>query len=416
MVLGVEEDARQRVVVARRNRIVLVVVAARARDRQPEQSAADDIHAVVAFVGVRDLDRAVVVVPRTEAEKPERGQCPHAVALVGEIGRELGANERVVRHVVVERFHDPVAIEVRVGIRIQAAALRIEAAVVVLAVARDVEPHASPRLAVLRRREQPIDHFRECLGRSILEKGVDLLGRRRQAGEIESRAANEREPVGGRHRSHAVVFEAREHETIDVVSWPRRVVHDRQGRRAQRLEGPERALLGGDDVPLRSDGRWRRARRRGPRCATADPLDEDVDVLGLQFGPAVRHLRRAGDLLDRLNQQAVVRLARDDRGTRLSAREHVLARVEPEAALLVRGVTVETIRRENRANPGFKELGRLRRRGRSRRLTRSDRRRQNDDEPECRDGGWTSRRSEPTHAGRHRTRYYDGRCGSTATC
>ena len=34
----------------------------------------DRVHAIVALVGARDLDRAVVVIPRAEAEEPERRQ------------------------------------------------------------------------------------------------------------------------------------------------------------------------------------------------------------------------------------------------------------------------------------------------------------------------------------------------------
>ena len=51
-----------------------MVVAAGAADRQPEEAARDDVDRVVALVGARDLDGAVVVVPRPEAEEAERRQ------------------------------------------------------------------------------------------------------------------------------------------------------------------------------------------------------------------------------------------------------------------------------------------------------------------------------------------------------
>ena len=112
------------------------------------------------------------------------------------IAGDLRLHELVVRHVVVERLDHPVAIEIRVGIGAVAAAHRIEAARIVFGVARDVEPAAAPRLAVPRRREQPIHDLREGVGRRVLLERVDLVGRRRQPGEIERRAADQRPPVG----------------------------------------------------------------------------------------------------------------------------------------------------------------------------------------------------------------------------
>ena len=89
VVFGVEEDAGERVVVLGRNRVVLVVVTAGAADGQAEHAAADGIDAIVALVGVRDLDGAVVVVPRPEAEEAQRRQMPHALRPVEQIGGEL---------------------------------------------------------------------------------------------------------------------------------------------------------------------------------------------------------------------------------------------------------------------------------------------------------------------------------------
>ncbi len=94
VVLRVEEHAGERVVVLGRDRVVLVVVAARAPDGQAEQAAADHVHAVVSLVGVRDLDSAVVVVPRTETQKPERREMPHLRARIAhQVGGELRRDE-----------------------------------------------------------------------------------------------------------------------------------------------------------------------------------------------------------------------------------------------------------------------------------------------------------------------------------
>ena len=145
---------------------------------------------------------------------------PHALRPVEQIGGELRGDELVVRQVVVERADHPVAIEMRVRVGIEAAPHRIEAAVVVFAVARDVEPHAAPGFAVARRREQAIDHLLERVGRLVREKRVDFFGRRRQAGEIERGAAEQRQLVGGADRRQAFALETREDEAIDVGARP----------------------------------------------------------------------------------------------------------------------------------------------------------------------------------------------------
>ena len=160
---GIQEDARERVVIARRNRIVFVIVTPRAPHGQSEEAARHDVDAIVAFVGARDFDGAVVVVPRPQAEKSESGQRPRAPLVAEPIARELRLHEVVVRHVVVERLDDPVAIEVRVRIRIVSASFGIQRAVVVFAEARHVEPQAAPRRAVLRRCQQSIHDLRERL-------------------------------------------------------------------------------------------------------------------------------------------------------------------------------------------------------------------------------------------------------------
>ena len=79
-----------------------MIVAAGAADRQPEEAARDDVDAIVAFVGARDLDRAVVVVPGAEPEEAERRQRARARRLVQQIAGELRADELVVRQIVVE--------------------------------------------------------------------------------------------------------------------------------------------------------------------------------------------------------------------------------------------------------------------------------------------------------------------------
>ncbi len=254
VVLGVQEHAGQRVVVLGGNGIVLVVVAAGAAHGEAQEAAAHRVHAVVALVGVGDLDRAVVVVPRPQPQEPERRQVAHAIAALEQVGGKLRGDELVVGQVVVERANHPVAIEVRIGIGIEAAAHRIEAAVVVFAVARHVEPHAAPRLAVAGRRQQAVDDLLVGVGRGVGEEGVDLFRRGRQAREVERHAPQQRALVGVTHRCEALGLELREHEPIDVGARPGGGLHRRRAGALQRTERPERALLGRDDLLARAAG------------------------------------------------------------------------------------------------------------------------------------------------------------------
>jgi len=173
-----------------------VVVAAGAADGEAEETSAHGIDAVVTLVGARDLDGAVVVVPRSEAEKPQRWQMADAIRSFEQVGGELGRHELVVWQIVVEGADHPVAIQMSVRIRIEPAAHRIEAAIVVFTVASDVEPHAGPGFPVSRRGEQAIDDLLERVGRRVFQKCVHFLRRRGKTGEAERGAADQCELVG----------------------------------------------------------------------------------------------------------------------------------------------------------------------------------------------------------------------------
>ena len=110
---------------------------------------------------------AVVVIPGTQAEESGGRERLVANRRIHQIAGQLSLYELVVRQVVVEGANHPVAIGPGVRIRAIAARVRIQAAVVVFAVARHVEPDAAPALAIMRRREQTVDNLRERVGRIV---------------------------------------------------------------------------------------------------------------------------------------------------------------------------------------------------------------------------------------------------------
>src|SRR6185295_12085948 len=97
---------------------------------------------------------------------------------------------------------------------------------------------SSPMLAVMRRREQAIHDLRKSVGRIVIEKSLHLLLRRRQADEIERRAANERALVGDWIGLHLVLLQLGEDEVIDGRLNPIRLSDVGHGRFLYGFEGP----------------------------------------------------------------------------------------------------------------------------------------------------------------------------------
>ena len=64
------------------------------------------------------------------------------------------------------------------------------------AVAGHVEPVPAPAFAERRRRQQPVHHALESRRRTIVEERLDLVGRRRQAGQVERHPAEQGQLVG----------------------------------------------------------------------------------------------------------------------------------------------------------------------------------------------------------------------------
>ena len=115
-----------------------MVVAAGARHRQPLGAAHDDVDTVVDDVG-RAVEEAAA-----ERQEAERGEVAVVLRVFDDlVGRELQAEELVVRQVVVEGLHHPVAIGIGVGI----AAFFLEDIALRVGVAGDVEPVAAPAFA-----------------------------------------------------------------------------------------------------------------------------------------------------------------------------------------------------------------------------------------------------------------------------
>ena len=121
----------------------------------------------------------------------------------------LFQDEAVVRLAVVEAPDDVVAIAPGVG------TLEIIRVAGRVGVAGDVEPVTAPAHTVARRAEQPLDKILVgCIGR-VGEERLDLLRRGRQAGQVESDAANQRQFIGPGSRRERFLGKLCQQEGID---------------------------------------------------------------------------------------------------------------------------------------------------------------------------------------------------------
>ena len=198
------EDAVQSIVVGRGNRVVLVVVAAGARDRHAKHAASDDVDAVVDDVGL------TVEVAAAECEESGRRRGRGISRL---ICRKLVDDELVVRQIGIKAVDDPIAI--REGTFV--VAILLEDIALSVGVAGDVEPVASPAFAEAWRRQEPVDGGFVMGVAGIGDECVEFFGGGRQADEVVVETSQQctwrRLGRRGQFRS----FQFRKHEAIDVT-------------------------------------------------------------------------------------------------------------------------------------------------------------------------------------------------------
>jgi hypothetical protein len=171
----------------------------------------------------------------------------------------------------------------------------------------------------VRRGEQSVDDRLVSLGTFVRNERVQLLERRRQTGEIQRDAPEQRFLPGFGRRRKPLALETRQNERVDRVPQPGLRLH---GRRL----GPHDLRV--RPVPLvprlRPVVRARRAR--------IDPVADHRDLLRRQRLFLVRHARR--DLAEQaLHERAVGGLAGLDHGARQPAAKRARARVEAQPLL-----------------------------------------------------------------------------------
>ena len=133
------EHPVERVIILRRDRVVLVIVAAGTGDGEGLKSPEGDIQPVVDDVGL------TVEVAPADREETHGRQRPF-VGIRQLVGGQLLKNELIVRDIFIERTNQPVAIRVRIGV----IAILLEDVALRVGIAGDVHPVAGLMLAVSR--------------------------------------------------------------------------------------------------------------------------------------------------------------------------------------------------------------------------------------------------------------------------
>ena len=295
------------VVVARGDRLELVVVAASTTHRQAEHAPCDHVDAVVDHVIVDPF-----VGPAADVDKSERCQIAIVVGRdTREVAGELRHDEPVERHVFVEGPHAPVAVGPGERIRLVLAAAAEAHAV---GIPGHVKPVAGPPRAIPRAGEQAIHgRFKGC-GRRVGGECIHLAHGRRHAGEIKAGPAHERAAVSPRRHRPAFGLEGCLDEGIDRRPHEVQRLDDRRLGIRDRLKRPVGAatLVEFFQRRKRATGRPRVGRTR------LDPLHQIGDLL-LRERIVGGHRLHPFFTTHGVDEPALVRLARHEGGPRGAA-------------------------------------------------------------------------------------------------
>ena len=287
--LDAPQETEHRVIVALTDRIVLVVVAAGAADREPEERRTDRHEHVVGIIEICLFAAGRFIVPLVQPEESGGDdRIPPAVrpftfrpALRGGpfVAGDLFEKKLVVRFVMLERTDHVVAIPPRIrfiGVPLVAVGLRV---------ADPVEPVPSPAFTVVMGAQEVVDQPPPgIVGRSALE-GRHRLRLRRQPPEIERCPADQ---LAGRcrraHRHTGQRLQPPTDEDVDRFRSRTPCLGAAQLRHGERLKSPIGRVLSGDLENAATEF-WSRMRRclaafSGIERAVGDPLFHAADLVG----------------------------------------------------------------------------------------------------------------------------------------
>ena len=311
------EDSLQGIVVRLRDGIEFVSVAAGAVCGSADEGGhrlSDDVVAIKIVEGDGSSARAA----EFERARAEETESRPQVRLSGveDLRGELFANEVIPGHILIEALDDIIA--EGPGMRPK----NIVLAPVGVSKVNGVEPVAGPSFAVAGRVQQLVDKVAVSTGILVCDKEFHLVGGWWQAVQIEGESPDEGAAIGRRSRGEIVLPESRLNEGIDRIGGGRC-----GGGKGRTLEGHKRPpvprqlgeILFGD---------------RGARIggAARHPVGQDGDLLVRQFLLG-RHFEIGVRVADPLEEQALLRLARNNRRASLAALLPAAPRIKGEPSL-----------------------------------------------------------------------------------
>ena len=311
---GVErlEEGPHRVVVFLAERIVFVVVALGAVERQPEESLGNV------------LDR-LVHPRRAVEEKPVAGEEPGGSQFGEIVGGDLVGGEHQPHHLVVagvgvERFDDPIAPVPDVLLTV--AELIPQAPPI--GVAPHVHPVAPPALTMAGIGKKPIDEGLVPVGGSVGEDRGELLRLRGKADKIEMEATDENLARSFRLGSNPRLLPRCLEEGIDRIADSLRMGDARHRGADARPESPMLARVGLRDLVSRR------------RAAGSDPGFQGFDLLWFERLPLPlrRHALGRVGMDDPRDKRSGRRVAWDDDGASITPGQEPRRGVDPQTGLL----------------------------------------------------------------------------------
>ena len=313
------EHSVQCVEVLLADRIELVVVTAGARNGQAEKGFREHIDLVVDHLHliVQGIHRDVPELHHAQVRRPNPGFIQAFGAIDSRVFQEIPgdvfADQLVIGNVRVEGAYEIIPVAPGHG------QFRITLTPMRFAVADQVHPVPRPTLAKTGRGQQSVHPLLVGVGRAIAQKVFDLFHRRRQPGQCERHAAQQRFATGFWGRSQSAFLHVRQQEAIHRVVGPRGVRDARDGRHSHRAKTPP--LLARLDRGGKTGAVSRRGWRHGLRLVAGihstcvhPPGKIRDDGLG-ELRPILGHSRIGVRVSDAFEEKALSGVSRDDGGT-----------------------------------------------------------------------------------------------------
>ena len=294
------------VVITLRDGIELVIVAAGAADGHPQKRRASRAHHVVEFIGTLIGREGWIGRGHPVCGAPHQ-KSRGGIGATG-VAADLFPDELVVGLVGVERLDHPVAVGPGIG------AGRVDLEAIALGKPHHIKPVPGPALAIMRRGKQRVDHagkrFPSAAGSSAgLHERGQLLGRGRQADEIEHHSTEECSRFGLRIEFQSLLRELLGEKGIDRVGALRA---SRHCGTCERLKCPM-TLTALRRVGRRSEqGVWQGSHRSGPDSTRFNPLPQQKLFRSSQRRAVGRHPAFGISRRDPLEKRACLRLVRQN--------------------------------------------------------------------------------------------------------